>query len=132
MKLCSIRADRGTADRQTKAARELRRGQTARQLQQGQWVPARFSDDPLQHAFVQRSRQDRLQKRARITTTQGLNVERWQADERAAELPCRQHDRDLLGQQAARHECQGPRRRAIEPLRVVGEAQQWLHLGGLG
>ena len=63
---------------------------------------------------------------------EGLNAELGQADERVAELPCREHDRYLLGEQAACHECQGPGRRAIEPLGVVSQAQEWLLLGGLG
>ena len=55
-----------------------------------------------------------------------------QAGERVAQLASREHKRDLLRQQTARYKRQGPRGRAIEPLRVVNETQQWLLLGGLG
>ena len=41
--------------RQAKSARELRRAQPARQLQQGERVPARLGDDPLQHSSSSRA-----------------------------------------------------------------------------
>ena len=63
---------------------------------------------------------------------QGLDVELRQSRERVAQLPRREHERDLLRQQAAGHERKHPRRRTIEPLRVVDDTQQRLLLGSLG
>src|SRR5256712_9531338 len=39
---------------------------------------------------------------------------------------------DGLGGEAARHEAQDLRRRAVEPMRIVHEADQWLRLGVVG
>ena len=106
--------------------------QPARQLQQGERVSARLGDDPLQHAFIQPSRQDRLQQRSRITTTQGHNMELRQTGERVPELSCREHKRDLLRDETTSHKAQGLRGRTIEPLRVVNDTHKWLLLRGLG
>ena len=117
---------------QTKPARELCRRQPARQLQQGERVPAGLDDDPLQHVLIERSWQDRLEQRPRVTTPQGLDVKLRQTGERVAQLPCREHERDLLRQEATRHKGQGARGRAVEPLRVVDDTGERLLLGGLG
>ena len=55
-----------------------------------------------------------------------------QTGERVAQLSRREHERDPLRQQAARHERQRPRRRTVEPLRVIDDSKEWLLLGGLG
>ncbi len=49
-----------------------------------------------------------------------------------AQLPRREHERDLFRDEAARHKCQGARGRGIEPLHVVNGTQKWLLLRGLG
>ena len=78
------------------------------------------------------SRQDGLQQRPRIAMPQGPDVELRKARERVAQLARREHERDLLRQQAASHERKRPRRRAIEPLRVIDNTQERPLLGGLG
>ena len=118
--------------RQAEPARELRRRQPARQLQQSERIPARLGDDPIQHALIQPSRQDRLQQRPRITTPKGLDVELRQSCERVAQLTRREHERDLLRQQAAGDERERARRRTIEPLRVIDDTQERPLLRGLG
>ena len=55
-----------------------------------------------------------------------------QTGERVAQLSRREHERDLLRHETARHKRQGPRGRAVEPLRVINGTQEWLLLGGLG
>ena len=74
------------------------------------------------------SGQDGLQQRPRITTPQGLDAKLRQSREHVAQLTSREHERDLLRQQAAGHERKRPRRRTIEPLRVIDDAQQRLLL----
>jgi hypothetical protein len=64
--------------------------------------------------------------------TQGPNTQVGQTGERVAQLSRREHERDPLRQQAARHERQSPRRGTIEPMRVVDDTHEWLLLGGLG
>ena len=54
-----------------------------------------------------------------------------QAGERVAELARREDEHDPLGQEAASHEREHSRRGAVEPLRVVDDAQERLLLGGL-
>jgi hypothetical protein len=62
---------------------------------------------------------------------QGLDVELCQTGERLARLSCREHERDLLRQQAASHERKHLRRSAIQPLRVIDDGQQRPLLGCL-
>ena len=85
VKLSSMLADSGTAAGRPKPARELRRRQPARQLEQRERIPARLDDDPLQHALVQPGRQDGLQQRPRVAMPQRLDVELRQARQRVAE-----------------------------------------------
>ena len=49
-----------------------------------------------------------------------------------ADVTRREHERDPLRQQTARHERERSARRAVEPLRVVDDAQERLLLGGFG
>ena len=83
-----------------------------------------LENDPIQHVLVHRSGQDRLQQRPCITTPQRLDAKLRQSRERVAELASREHERDLLRQQAAGHERERARRRTIEPLRVIDETQE--------
>jgi hypothetical protein len=62
---------------------------------------------------------------------QGPDVQLREACERLAQLARREHQRDPLRQQAASHEPKRPRRRPIQPLRVIDNAQQRPLLGGL-
>ena len=117
---------------QPEPARELCRRQPARQLQQSERVPARLDNDPIQHALIQRSGQDRLQQRPRITTPQGLDAKLRQSRERVAQLASREHERDLLRQQATGHERERARRRTVEPLRVIDDTSERPLLRSLG
>ena len=56
---------------------------------------------------------------------QRLDAKLRQSRERVAELTSREHERDLLRQQAAGHERERARRRTIEPLRVIHDTQEW-------
>jgi hypothetical protein len=117
---------------QAEASRELGRRQPARQLDQGKRIATRLLEDPVQHVLVQRDRQDGLQQRPRIATTQRLDTQLRQAHERVAQRSCREHQRNLLRQQAAGDERQRARRLAIEPLRVVDDDEERPLLRGLG
>ena len=86
---------------QPEAARELRRRQAARQLEQRERIPARLVDDPVKHALIQWRRQAGLQQRPRVPVPQWLDAELREARERAAELARREHERDLLRQAVA-------------------------------
>jgi hypothetical protein len=63
--------------------------------------------------------------------TQGPDVELREARERLAQFAGREHQRDLLRQQAPSHEPERARRRAIKPLGVIDNTQQRALLGGL-
>ena len=55
-----------------------------------------------------------------------------QSREQVARLPRGEHEHDLLRQQAASHERERPRRRMVQPLRVIDNSQQRPLLGRLG
>jgi hypothetical protein len=57
-----------------------------------------------------------------------LDAKLREAHERIDRLPRREDDRDPLGEQAARDEREHTGRRAVEPLRVVDDAEQRLLL----
>jgi hypothetical protein len=63
---------------------------------------------------------------------EGRDVKLRQPRERVARLARCEHERDPLPQQAASHERERPRRRTIEPLRVVDDAQERPVLRSLG
>ena len=92
----------------------------------------RLQNDPIQHVLIQGSGQDGLQQRPRITMPQRLDAKLRQSRERVAHLTSREHERDLLRQQAAGHERERACRRAIEPLRVIDDTQQRPLLRSLG
>lgn len=60
-----------------------------------------------------------------------LDVKLREAAECLDRLSRREDHGDLLGQEAAGHERKHPRRRTVEPLRVVDETEEGLLLGGL-
>ena len=125
-------ADRGTAaGRPNPPASSVGR-QPARQLQQGERVPARLDNDPLQHGLIEPSRQDRLQQRPCISMPQGRDVKLRQAPERVVDLARGEHERDLLRQQAASHERKRPRRRVVQPMCVINNREERPLLGRLG
>ena len=118
--------------RQTETAGELGGRQPARELQERERIPACLGDDPLEHGLVQPRHEDGLQQRPRIPAAQRLHAELREAAPPSAHLTRRKRERDPLRQQAARHERERSRRCAVEPLRVVDDAQQRLLLGSFG
>ena len=60
---------------QAESARELRRRQPTRQLQQRERVPARLDDDPIQHLLIESTGQGGVQQRPRVTVPQRPDVE---------------------------------------------------------
>ena len=90
-----------------------------------------LEDDPLQHLLIEPGRQGGCQQRVGIAMPQGPDVELREARERLAQLAGREHQRNLLRQQAASHEPKRARRRPIEPLRVIDNTQERALLGGL-
>jgi hypothetical protein len=110
----------------------LRRSQTTRHLQQRKRVPARLDKQTLQDRVIQTGGQHGLEQAPRIASVQALDLRLRQSGERVAEVAGREQQCDLLGHQAASYEHKRPRRRAIEPLRVIDYTQQRPLLGRLG
>ncbi len=81
--------------------------------------------------LIQAGGQDGLQQRPRVTVSQGRDAKLGQSRERVTQLASREHERDLLRQQAAGHERERARRCTIEPLPVIHDAQQRPLLGRL-
>ena len=123
------RQRRGT--RQPEAARQLRRAQSAWQLQQRQRVPPGLGDDQVGDPRVQRPGQRRGQQRPRIAVTQPCNFELWQPGQFRARLADREHQADRVGAQPPRREPQRLRRGPVQPLRVIDQADQRPVLGHL-
>ena len=119
--------------REPEAARQLRRRQPTRQLQQRQRVAPRFGDDPVAHPLVQRPADHRGQERARITITEALDHQFRQPSQplRFGGWADGEHQRDRLREQAARDELERLHRRVIEPLRIFHHADQWPVIGGV-
>ena len=111
---------------QPEPARQLGGRPAARQLQQRQRVAARLGHDPIAHPLVERTRHHGLQQRLRITVVQPADDELRQPLEMplAGRLAHGEDQPDRLGPQTARHERQRLRRRAVEPLRIVHDADQ--------
>jgi hypothetical protein len=59
-------------------------------------------------------------------------VKRRKALERAVDLARAEHERDLLRQEATSDERNRPRRRIVQPVRVINNSQQRPLLGRLG
>ena len=116
---------------QPQPARQLGGRQAAWQLQQRQRIAARLGHDPIAHPLVERTRHHGLQQRPRITVVEPADHELRQPLEMP--LPGRlahgEDQPDRLGPQTARHEGQRLRRGAVEPLRVVHDADQRSLLG---
>ena len=100
-------------------ARQLRRRQPSRQLQQRQRVPVRVGDDPVPDPRVQRPGQPgqhRLQQRPRIALGQALHHELRQPGHVLARDPRREHQAHRVGRQPPRREPQRLRRGVVQPL----------------
>jgi hypothetical protein len=116
-------------------ARQLRRREPPRQLQQRQRVPARFGDDPVPDPRVQRSGQPgqhRLQQLPRIVLGQALHHQLWQPGHVLARDPRREHQAHRVRSQPPRREPQRLRRSAVQPLLVIHHAYQRTFPGCLG
>ena len=115
---------------QAQPARQLGGGQAARQLQQRQRVAVRLGHDPVAHPLVERSRHHGLQQRPRVMVVQTADHERLEPFEMRPGRPAHgQGQPDRLGAEPARDERERLRRCAVEPLRVVHDADQRPFLG---
>jgi hypothetical protein len=107
-----------------------------RQLPQGERVAAGLGQDRLAHVGVERPRRHRGQQRPRLGLGQPGEPQLGQTGEVtdgvAGRLPEPEDDHHGLGDQPPRHEREGPRRRLVEPLRVVDDTDQRPVPGGLG
>ena len=117
---------------ESEPARQLRRRQSLHQLQQRQRVAARLGDDLIAHPRVQGRGQHRVQKRARIALAQTLDHDLRHSRQIVARRARREHQADRFRLHAARDEREHLRRRAIEPLLVIHQADQRLLLGHVG
>ena len=129
--LLDPRRDRCRA-REPEPARQLRRRQSSRQLQQRQRVSPGLGDDPVPHSRVQRPGQRRIQQRPRIVLTQALDHELRHPRHMARRVARREDQAHRFCLQAARREPQRLRGGVIEPLLVIDQADQRLLPGCLG
>ena len=109
---------------QAEAARQLRRRQASRQLQQRQRIPPRLGDDPIPDSLVQVEAHRRAEQRAGVPVAHAVHLQLGDVLELLARLARGEHDPDRLRQQAAGDEGERQRRRVIEPLRVIDDTQQ--------
>jgi hypothetical protein len=124
-------AGHGPGVGESEPARELGRRQPTRQLEQRQWVAARLGDDLIEHALVQPPRHGRRQQRARVAVGEPADDQLRQAAEivDVGGLADGEHHGEPLRQQAPRHERQRLRGGSVEPLHIVDQAHERLHLG---
>jgi hypothetical protein len=115
----------GTAE----PARKLCGRQLPLHLQQGRRVPPRLGHDSLAHPRVTRPRDGGSQQLQRIRIPQTLDDELRESREIVGRLTRGEHDRDRLHGQTARDERERLRRCAIQPLRIVDNAEQRALLG---
>ena len=121
-----MRPDSAGAAVQPEPARQLGGRPAPRQLQQRERVAVRLGHDAIAHALVERARHHRLQQRPRIVVVQPADDELRQPVEGplAGRLAHGEDQPDRLRAQPARHERERLRRRRVEPLRVVDDADQ--------
>ena len=98
---------------QPEPARQLRRRQPARQLEQRQWIPPRLGDDPVPDALIQLKPHRRAQQRASVAVSQTVHLQRRQRAKLLARLAGGEHDPHRLRQQAPGDERQRQRRGLI-------------------
>jgi hypothetical protein len=121
--------ERGLVGDRKAPGQAVRRVRT-RQLDQRQWIPARLGDDAVAHAFVERTEIHSRQQLKRIRVRQPLQPKLGQPGERARLLRValgKQHEH-ALRLEPARDERQRLRRRMVEPLRVIHQADERLRL----
>ena len=112
--------------RRAESARQLRRRQPTRQLQQSKRVAARLGDDPVADAFIQAPGDGGMQQRRCVTLIQPAHDELGKSREILcrAGLAHREDQADRLRQQAARDERQDLGRGPILPVRVIHHADE--------
>ena len=108
------------------AARQLGGAHALRQLQEGERVATRLSEDPVADPVVESAGQRFRQQGARMAVVEPTHVQFRQAVEfvRISRLASGEHDRHRLREQPSRDESEHLAGGAIEPLRVVHETQQ--------
>ena len=109
---------------QPEAARQLRRREASRQLEQRQRIAPRLGDDPVADPLVELESHRRAEQRAGVAVAHAAHLELGDVLELLARLACGEDDPDRLRQQATGDEGERQRRRLVEPLRVVDDAQQ--------
>ena len=109
---------------QPEAARQLRRREASRQLEQRQRIAPRLGDDPVPDPLVELESHRRAEQRAGVPVAHAAHLQLGDVLELLARLACGEHDPDRLRQQATGDEGERQRRRLVEPLRVVDDAQQ--------
>ena len=119
---------------QSETARQLGRGQSARQLEEGERIAPGLGNDPVAHLFVQTPGDPRREQRACVLVAQPLDHELRQPAEllHVARLANREHHRDRLGLEATCDERQDLGGFAVEPLHVVDHAHERPLLGRVG
>src|SRR5215207_5147757 len=120
--------------RQPERARQLRRRQTPRQLEDRQRIAARLRDEPVADALIETPWDDRRQQGARVVLREPCEPELGQPQQLApvGRVAHREHDRHRLGQQPSRDESENLPRGAIEPLGIIDKAEQRPLRGNLG
>ena len=119
---------------QPERARQLRRRQPPRQLEDRQRVASRLRDEPVADALIETARDDRRQQGARVVLREPCEPELGQPQQLAPadRVAHAEHDRHRLGQQPSRDESENLPRGAIEPLGVIDKTQQRPLRGNLG
>ena len=110
----------------------FRRGPGARQFQQREGVAVAFRDDLVGHFRIERTVHTAEQERAGIAIADPGEQQRRQAFEEVVTDPGprRADEADPLGEQPAGDEAENLRRRLVQPLRILDEADQRSLFGG--
>ena len=109
---------------QAEPARQLRRRQPPRQLQQRQRVALRLGHDPVPDPIIDRPGQRRAQQRPRVALPQPPDFELRQPGQRRARFTGGEDQPDRVGGQPPGYEPQHLRGRLIQPLHVIDQADQ--------
>jgi hypothetical protein len=118
--------------RDPETAGQLRRGQPPGQLDQRERIPPRLRENPVAHRPVEHEPHRRAQQRTGVPVDEAVHLELRQMPKLLAGVSRREHETHGLGQDPASDEPEGQGRGAIEPLRVVDDAQQRTVLAHLG
>ena len=110
------------------AAREIGGGETARQLEQCERIPARFGDDPVDDAGVDATGEHRHEQCPAVDVGQAADDQFGKPREigNTKRFARTEQQGDRFRTEPPRDKGQCPRRRLIEPLRVIDHTQQGL------